>query len=73
MCDVPGIILSLPEDNERLANSIGGLCESWWLRELDGREELVSQTLAHLLQRCVKPLATVGLLPFYFKCNMNQL
>lgn len=68
---MPGIILSLPEGSERLATSICGLCESWWLRELDGREELVSQTLAHLLKRCVKPLATVSLLSFYFKLLFN--
>jgi hypothetical protein len=68
---VPGIILSLPEGNDNLANSISGLCESWWLRELDGRDELVSQTLAYLLQRCVKPNAKVGSLSLFFQITFE--
>jgi len=44
---------------ETLRDSISCLCESWWNSQLAGRDELVPQMLAYLLQRCLEPSPTV--------------
>jgi len=50
----------LPDGMETLRDGISCLCESWWINDLDGRDELVPQMLAYLLQRCLDPSSKVA-------------
>jgi len=46
-----GLLMSLPEGAETLQNNIAQLCELWFLNELEGKEELVTQTFPYLIIR----------------------
>ncbi|XP_027038917.1 condensin-2 complex subunit G2-like [Pocillopora damicornis] len=46
-----GLLMSLPEGSESLQNDIAQLCELWFLNELEGKEELITQTFPYLIIR----------------------
>ncbi|KAJ7365204.1 Condensin-2 complex subunit G2 [Desmophyllum pertusum] len=46
-----GLLMVLPEGAETLQNNIAQLCELWFLNELEGKEELVTQTFPYLIIR----------------------
>ncbi|XP_073235471.1 condensin-2 complex subunit G2-like [Porites lutea] len=46
-----GLLMVLPEGAESLQNNIAQLCESWFLNELEGKEELVTHALPYLIIR----------------------
>ncbi|KAL9966949.1 hypothetical protein ACROYT_G025098 [Oculina patagonica] len=46
-----GLLMSLPEGAETLQNNIAQLCELWFLNELEGKDELVTQTFPYLIIR----------------------
>ncbi|XP_022782675.1 condensin-2 complex subunit G2-like [Stylophora pistillata] len=44
-----GLLMSLPEGYESLQNDIAQLCELWFLNELEGKEELITQAFPYLI------------------------
>ena len=56
-----GVLLSLPDAMQTLRDGISSVCESWWSGELAGRDELVPQMPAYLIQRCLEPSPAVRL------------
>ncbi|XP_074647754.1 condensin-2 complex subunit G2-like isoform X2 [Tubulanus polymorphus] len=45
----------LPESMDHTKDGIAKLCEQWWASEIEGREELISQTMLYLLQKGSDP------------------
>ncbi|CAG2248910.1 LUZP5 [Mytilus edulis] len=49
-----GLLLPLPEKAEKLKNAMSHLFEVWWQKEIQGAEELMSNTFIYLLQRSLQ-------------------
>lgn len=49
-----GLLLPLPEKAEKLKNIMSHLFEVWWQKEIQGAEELMSNTFIYLLQRSLQ-------------------
>jgi hypothetical protein len=43
------LLSQLPEKVDKLKNKIAHLCETWWQKDLQDRDELISNTLVYLL------------------------
>lgn len=54
-----GIFPSLGAEHASIKDGISRLFESWWLKEGQGREELMGNTLVYLLTKSTGPKATV--------------
>lgn len=46
--------MPLPEKAEKLKNAMSHLFEVWWQKEIQGAEELMSNTFIYLLQRSLQ-------------------
>lgn len=50
-CVLHELLLHMPDSADRLRNSVSSLFEEWWRLGLEGRFDLVTNTLIYLLQR----------------------
>ncbi len=66
-----GILSSLPEEASKVQFDIAKLCELWWTRELDGKDDLATQTMLYFLNKSLSPNATVSIKFLVFHQNMQ--
>lgn len=67
-----GVMLSLPDTADKLKNSIAKLFESWWSRQVYGREELGINTFTYLLERSLQnksPVSTLCNALWFITCS----
>ena len=55
-----GILSSLPEAASKLQMNIAKLCETWWVKDLDGKQDIAIQTIVFMLNTALEPKATVS-------------
>ena len=60
------LLLHMPSSADRLKNSVSSLFEEWWRLGLEGRFDLVTNTLIYLLQRSLSHKGVTGRL----KCHV---
>ncbi|XP_050405569.1 condensin-2 complex subunit G2 [Patella vulgata] len=64
-----GIMLTLPDTAHGVKNSLAGLFETWWNKQITGRDEIIANTFSFLLQETHQPHVTMAMIKRLWKLH----